>query len=142
MRIAYFFPMLLIIVSAFACVSHDKSNANAEIPDTTFSSIQKAVFHESCSAPSCHGSGAKGGLSLLAGESYTQLAGVPSTLDKKNFPPFLRVKPGHPDSSFLLVKLTAPDSSQGEIMPKGSDRLSRSQIDAIRRWILAGAPNN
>lgn len=142
MRVAPFFPILLIIISAFACTSRDKSNRNAEIPDTTFSSIQKIIFHQTCNTPSCHGSGAKGGLSLLAGESYQQLVGVRSTLDKKNFSPLLRVNPGYPDSSFLLVKLTAPDSSQGEIMPKGSDRLNQSQIDVIRRWILAGAPND
>jgi len=63
-------------------------------------------------------------------------------MDKKDRPQLLRVQPGSPDSSFLLLKLIAPDTSQGEIMPKGTDKLSQNEIDAIRRWILSGAPDN
>ena len=61
---------------------------------------------------------------------------------KKNAPPFLRVKPGSPDSGLLFVKIIAPDTNQGEVMPKGADKLTQNSIDAIRRWILNGAPNN
>ena len=104
--------------------------------------IQKEIFNESCDASSCHGSGTKGGLSLMPGKSYEQLIEVASVGDKHNVPGFVRVKPGVPDSSFLLIKVIAPDSGQGEIMPKGNDRLSPHQIDAIRQWILAGAPEN
>jgi len=107
-----------------------------------FSVIQKKIFNESCDASSCHGSGMKGGLGLMPGQSYAQLISIPGTADKHNTPSFPRVKPGSPDSSFLLIKLVAPDSDQGEIMPKGNDRLSPHQIDAIRQWILAGAPEN
>jgi hypothetical protein len=52
------------------------------------------------------------------------------------------VKPGSPDSSLLFVKIIAPDANQGEVMPKGADKLTQNSIDAIRRWILNGAPNN
>ncbi|MGA7159974.1 MAG: hypothetical protein WBZ48_03165 [Bacteroidota bacterium] len=106
------------------------------------SSIQKEVFDENCNAPSCHGSGRKGDLSLVAGNSYTQLVDIQSTADKKNYPPLIRVKPGYPDSSFLFVKIIAPDTNQGELMPKANDKLTQNSIDAIRQWILNGAPNN
>jgi hypothetical protein len=52
------------------------------------------------------------------------------------------VKPGSPDSSFLFVKIIGPDTSQGEMMPKGTDKLTQDNIDAVRQWILNGAPNN
>jgi hypothetical protein len=52
------------------------------------------------------------------------------------------VKPGSPDSSFLYIKITSPDTTQGEIMPKGSDKLTRDKIEAVRQWIFNGAPNN
>ncbi|HTY09904.1 MAG TPA: cytochrome c [Bacteroidota bacterium] len=124
----------------FSCSSRRGSQDRPIEPK--LSSIQKEIFDESCNAPSCHGSGKKGNLSLVKGNSFTQLVGVGSTMDKKNLPQFLRVKPGNPDSSFLVVKLIAPDSSQGEIMPKGADKLTQNEIDAIRRWILSGAPDN
>jgi hypothetical protein len=84
----------------------------------------------------------KGGLSLVAGKSYRQLVGIAGTFDKKNVPAFVRVLPGYPDSSFLYLKITAPDTNQGEVMPKENDRLSQNKIDAIRQWILNGARDN
>jgi hypothetical protein len=51
---------------------------------------------------------------------------------KKNAPPFLRVKPGSPDSGLLFVKIIAPDTNQGEVMPKGTNKLTQNNIDAIR----------
>jgi len=110
--------------------------------EARLSSIQQKIFDESCNAPSCHGSGKKGDLSLVTGNSFEQLVGVRSTGDKKNVPPLRRVKPGSPDSSFLFIKIIAPDTNQGELMPKGLGKLTQNSIGAIRQWILNGAPNN
>jgi mono/diheme cytochrome c family protein len=122
----------------FSC----RSNVPGQKVEPKLSAIQKEIFDESCNAPSCHGSGKKGGLSLIAGNSFAQLVGVRSTADRKNVPSFLRVKPGSPDSSILFIKIIAPDTNQGEVMPKASDKLPQNSIDAIRQWILSGAPNN
>jgi hypothetical protein len=84
----------------------------------------------------------KGGLSLVDGNSLQQLVSITGTADRKNLPPFLRVKPGSPDSSLLYIKITLPDSTQGELMPKGPDKLRQEDIDAIRQWIVNGAPND
>jgi hypothetical protein len=76
------------------------------------------------------------------------------------------VKPFHPEQSYLLVKLTTPDdpacnqpippevaglpastmqcNPQGGLMPRGEPfncPLANCQIDLIRRWIQAGAPD-
>jgi mono/diheme cytochrome c family protein len=133
---------ILFSFAALSCGSRGKSNSSKQTIEPKLSSIQQEIFDESCNASSCHGSGKKGDLDLVAGNSFEQLVGVRSTADKKNVPPFLRVKPGSPDSSILFIKIIAPDTSQGEVMPKGTDKLSQNSIDAIRQWILDGAPNN
>ncbi len=141
-RIPALLRTLLFSFAALSCSSRGKSNLSSETVEPKLSSIQKEIFDENCNAPSCHGSGKKGDLSLIAGNSFVQLVGVQSTADKKNIPPFLRVKRGSPDSSILFIKIMVPDTNQGEVMPKGADKLSQNSIDAIRQWILSGAPNN
>ncbi len=141
-RISVLLPVFLFSMAAFSCGSNSKPNSSGLTVEPKLSSIQKEIFDVNCDAPSCHGSGKKGDLSLVAGKSFAQLVGIRSAADRKNLPPFIRVKPGSPDSSLLFIKITAPDTSQGEIMPKGADKLTQGNIDAIRQWILNGAPNN
>ena len=143
MRIAALLSTIILFsMGIFSCGSNGKSNSSVQNVEPKLSSIQKEIFDESCNVPSCHGSGKKGDLSLIAGNSFAQLVGVRSTADRKNVPTFLRVKPGSPDSSILFIKITAPDTSQGEMMPKANDKLPQNSVDAIRQWILSGAPNN
>ena len=142
MRIAMLLCAALFCMGFLSCGSNGKSGSSPQIIEPKLSSIQKEIFDESCNAPSCHGSVKKGSLSLVAGNSFAQLVGVRSTSDKKNIPPYLRVNPGSPDSSILLIKIVAPDTNQGEAMPKANDKLPQNSVDAIRQWILSGAPNN
>ncbi len=132
----------LFSLGILSCGSKGKTITAGEYVEPKLSAIQKEVFDVSCNAPSCHGSGKKGDLSLLAGNAFAQLVGIRSTADRKNAPPFLRIKPGNPDSSFLLIKIISPDTNQGEIMPKGADNLPQNSVNAIRDWILSGAPND
>ncbi len=125
-----------------SCNSKKASDESAKPPEAKLSSLQHDIFDVSCNAPSCHGSGVKGGLSLIDTNSYKQLVDKQGTTDRKNTPPLFRVKQGSPDSSFLYIKITSPDTTQGEIMPKGSDKLTKDKIEAIRQWIINGAPNN
>jgi hypothetical protein len=142
MRIAVCLCIPPLGLAILSCGSNGKSNSTVQVAEPKLSSIQRRIFDENCNAPSCHGSGRKSDLSLVMGNSYGQLVGVASLADKKNLPSFLRVKPGNPDSSILFIKVCAPDTNQGEVMPKGSDKLTQGNIDAIRQWILNGAPNN
>lgn len=111
------------------------------ITDWKFSTIQSQIFDVSCAGPSCHGSG-KGGLTLTAGLSYSQLVNVDSENDGDHVPPFKRVRPGAPDSSFLIVKLVGPSGRQGTRMPQSAGMLAPEIISGIRSWIAQGAPNN
>jgi hypothetical protein len=107
---------------------------------TTFATLERKIFATSCATASCHGAGAAGGLTLTPGSAYADLVDVPVTNDAARARGTLRVAPGDPDASFLLLKLTgalAPD--EGDAMPRG-DELPDAKIDLVRRWIAAGAP--
>lgn len=47
--------------------------------------------------------------------------------------------PGKPEAGSLMKMVTLPDGHDDRMPPKGA-RLSEAQVDAIRRWIAAGAP--
>ncbi len=99
---------------------------NAASTAPTFASIQSTIFTPSCIG--CHsGSNPPAGLNLSAGQSFANLVNVPSTSN----PSILRVAPGNPDNSYLVIQLQSGHRSRPQ-----------SDIDMIRAWILAGAPNN
>jgi methionine-rich copper-binding protein CopC len=98
-----------------------------------FASIQAQVFTPICTT--CHaGADAPHGLRLDAANSYNLLVGVPSA----EVPSLLRVKPGDPDSSYVIQKLEGI-AAVGARMPFGGPYLSSSTIDVIRQWITDGA---
>jgi hypothetical protein len=100
-----------------------------------FQSIQQNVFTPICSP--CHsGAGAPFGLNLDATHSYNLLVGVASG----EVPSLNRVKPGDPDNSYIIIKLTNGPGIVGDQMPKGETPLPAATIAAIRQWIANGAP--
>ena len=97
----------------------------------TLSSIQKYVFNTSCATGGCHsGINPEAGLDLTDGQSYRNLVGIGSTQSKLKL-----VKKGDSDSSWLIMKLEADDTS---IMPPKRE-LASSTIDTIALWIDRGA---
>ncbi len=100
-----------------------------------FQSIQDNIFTPICSH--CHsGAGAPQGLELDAAHSYALLVGVSSNED----PSQLRVKPGVPDESYLVLKLEGSPAIVGAQMPFGGPPLPQATIDVVRQWITNGAP--
>src|SRR6266853_1583439 len=67
--------------------------------------------------------------------SYALLVGVPSNEE----PGLLRVHPGVPDSSYIVLKLEGSSAILGAQMPFGGPPLPQSTIDVIRQWISDGA---
>ena len=107
------------------------------ITTMTFTEIQATVFDFSCAG--CHtgpaGPVMPAGLDLSnAVASYAGLFNVPSVGD----PLIDRVEPGDADGSYLIQKM---EGNAGTVMPP-TGGLSQSVIDAIRRWIDSGAPDN
>jgi hypothetical protein len=106
----------------------------------TLSQVQTQVFTPTCAGfSSCHqGASGAGGLDLESGKSFGQLINQPAVgvMGK------IRVKPGDPDGSYLMEKLTKAMPAAGVQMPNGGDPLEPALIEMVRSWIAAGAPNN
>jgi hypothetical protein len=102
----------------------------------TFQSIQENVFTPICTG--CHaGAGAPLGLRLDAASSYALLVNTSSV----EVTSLLRVRPGNPDSSYLIQKLEGRAAVGGR-MPLNGPALPQATIDVIRQWIADGAANN
>ena len=71
--------------------------------------------------------------------TYAALVGKPSTSSLCAGKIF--VVPRHPESSLLLQKLL-PNPPCGLRMPNGGATLSDAQVELVRSWIAAGAPND
>jgi len=80
------------------------------------------------------------GLVLRAGASYDSLVGVASN----ESPNLLRVDPGNPDDSYLMIKIddSLPNAFArrvGDRMPPEPPPVEAARIDIVRQWILEGA---
>ena len=111
---------------------------------STYDAIQATVFEaKGCTASACHGDALSGGLDLRPATSFDALVRQPSMID----PSMERVFPGDQDLSLLYTKLAAATEGTdlgtlGQPMPLNVEALDADQLDAIRRWIRAGAPSD
>ena len=109
--------------------------------DGTFEAIQTVVFERhGCTQDVCHGSARQGGLDLRPEAAYASLIETPSLGSS-----LARIVPGSPDRSYFFHKLAAstrPGSFEiaGSPMPSGLPALSENELEAVRIWIKAGAP--
>jgi hypothetical protein len=123
-----------------------------------FAWVQDNIFSSNCSGKECHGlpEGGKtepGGRIVLAeGMSHAALlgdsgAGAESELESGRF----LVVPGRPDQSYLYFIMRGLLASEGAppfqeppddigYMPMDNNTLCCQKLDAVRRWIEAGAP--
>ncbi|MEX2468067.1 MAG: hypothetical protein WD995_14240 [Gemmatimonadota bacterium] len=117
----------------------DGGDDRVVLMDPSFATdIQEIILRRGCSASQCHGSG-EGGMTLTnsASSNYNAWVGVESTSE----PSFLRVEPGDPDNSYVVIKLEGRQSA-GARMPLGASPLDDVDLTNIRNWIAAGAQNN
>lgn len=109
-------------------------------PNATLANIQTQIFNTTCIDQFCHDAQTRSGnLSLVAGASHDELVSVPAFNFAAQQAGLLRVQPGNPDTSFLVIKLTNPTLVEGARMPSGKAALSDAQIQLIRDWITQGA---
>jgi hypothetical protein len=105
--------------------------------------IQDEIFTPRCAVVTCHDSTSQSGaLVLEEGFSFDQLVGVEPATPAARDAGFLRVDPGDPDNSFLVIKLELPEATLelGSPMPLIGARLTAAEIQLIRDWIAQGAP--
>jgi hypothetical protein len=106
--------------------------------------LQEKIFTPSCSAfVSCHKDAAleAGGLSLEPGQVIPQTVNVDSDL----FPQFKLIVPGNAANSYMMIILgdaAGPIDPEVGTMPYNNPKLCQEKLDAIERWINAGATEN
>ena len=134
--------VFLCLISIIFLGCSDGGTTVTPLPDE-FSAIQARTFDKTCNSGSCHGgSFPKALLDLTPSKSYNQLLGNPiqNSAAKSRYTGL--VVPGKPDSSFLYIKVKGPRSDEGVQMPERLPALPDAEIEAIRTWILRGAPND
>lgn len=101
-----------------------------------FGFIEDKIFTVSC-LDGCHnGPAPTGNMDLSPGVAYTSLVNVASLHSG-----WMRVVPNDPGASTLMVEVGGePGIALEGYMPWGLPRLCEPLIDAMRRWIVAGAP--
>jgi len=105
----------------------------------TFGQVQSEIFTPRCALPGCHaGSFPAQGMNLSAGVAYGNIVNVPSR-EKSSLD---RIEPGSPSTSYMWLKVTGDPSIVGSQMPLSGGPLSQVQLDLLRAWIEAGAPND
>jgi hypothetical protein len=127
----------------------DAGSTDGGTVQPTLSDIQAKIFTPNCSTGACHNamfSGLSGQLDLSsASASYSSLVNVPVVYSGAPAGE-LRVDPGNPGSSFIVIKLVnmwqAGYPQYGNPMPYTGTQLPENQIQAIEQWITNGAAND
>jgi hypothetical protein len=111
----------------------------AAAESTSFSRDVVPILRVRCAT--CHLTGAEAGkLALHPKAAHENLVNAPATVSG-----LIRVKPGAPDESYLVMKLEGAHLDKGGAgarMPFAAPPLRPEQIDLIRRWIAEGANDN
>ncbi len=113
--------------------------AAAATVGVSFSRDLVPVLRTNCAT--CHLTGSEAGnLALHPGAAYKSLVGVQSIESK-----WLRVKPGAPDESYLLMKIDGTHldgGGSGGRMPYNMEPLDAATRGKFRDWVTAGAADN
>lgn len=121
--------------------AHASGEVRAQIAQTppTLAQLQVNIFSAKCAG--CHnGTGTilPGVQNLTsAANTFAALVNVPSIEQNT----LMKIKPSDPDNSYLIRKVEGDASITGSRMPLGG-QLSQAEIDQLRAWVTAGAPNN
>jgi predicted CxxxxCH...CXXCH cytochrome family protein len=109
----------------------------------TFSQLQSKVFVGSCTNTYCH-AGAPPPAAPMSLEGAGAYAALVNTAASQA-PSLMRVKPGKPNESYLVLKLKGQAGSVGGTptsMPLNQPALDPAVIADVEAWILRGAPND
>jgi len=108
--------------------------------------IETNIFAVACTFSGCHANASDlGKIDLRAGMSHGHLVGISSVAD----PTRILVVPNDIHASYLMLSLrdfppemATPPAMAPSVgyMPQGAPTLCCQKLDAIERWIMAGAP--
>lgn len=122
------------LLGATAC----KTVAPEEERAPSYDDIQR-IFDQSCAGSTCHISSSAAeppqSVDLRDGVSHGNLVGRPAAAN----PAVMLVAPGSPEASYLLCTVDPACATRtGSLMPPSAP-LSPNTVEALRRWIAAGA---
>ncbi|MGA0555134.1 hypothetical protein ACO2Q8_00660 [Larkinella sp. VNQ87] len=130
--------------------SSDQPEEPTPVVASSFEQLQRRILTPTCATSGCHSSETdptfnQHRLLLTSGLTYKNLVGVASTNSNAKAAGLLRVKPFAALESLLYHKLNTAaghhsGANYGNPMPLGKDPLTVGQIEFVRRWIEAGAP--
>jgi mono/diheme cytochrome c family protein len=133
--------LIAAIVTAAACphvMSAQTPTAIGAAAPISFHKQVQPIFDANCVV--CHQTGgAQAGLVLEDGKAYANLVE-----QRSHESPMALVTPGSSENSYLIHKINGTQAAahgNGARMPLGG-QLDSSDIDIVRGWIAAGAPNN
>jgi len=131
-----------------ACTDSTVAPCMAATTHSDLAWIETNIFESSCTFSGCHSSATDlGKFDLRVGVSYANLVGVSSIAD----PTRKLVVPNDVHASYLMLSLQdfPPEMATppGVVpvvgyMPQGAPILCCQKLEAIERWIMAGAPAN
>ncbi len=131
------------IINVLDLVRVSNRFGETEVNDNSaYHDIQDYIFDKSCASSVCHATPANSAnLNLTYETSYNDLVDRVPQNPSAAAAGMKLVDPGNPENSFLLTKLMGPESpDQGARMPFGGGTIHNGKIEAIRKWIEAGAP--
>lgn len=122
-----------------ACIAATPVQSATKVKDApvVFARDITPILTTTCAT--CHLMGTEAGrISLAPRRAYASLVNVASV----EVPKLRRVVPGHPEQSYLMMKLEGThvaNGGTGARMPFGALPLAPEKIALIRRWIEQGA---
>jgi hypothetical protein len=134
---------------ADAATEPDAADVDLCATTPTYEELRDTIFAPRCTTGRCHG-GTDGPLPQRGPSDFTETSTRTAMVDRASVwrMGLVLVRPGDPDGSFLLAKLTndlpADARLQGVAMPAATDirwaQIPDEELASIRCWILAGAP--
>lgn len=129
--------MRRLIVGAGLLATAIAVRAEEPAPTVFYQQDIVPILEQNCAT--CHLTGEEaGGMSLVGDAAVGFLVGKPS----QEVPTILRVEPGAPDKSYLVMKLEGTHldhGGSGARMPFGGFPLDDADMAKIRAWIAQGA---
>lgn len=144
---------LLVMLAVLQSCGDTEPQGETENYSGSFALIQGKIFEPNC--VSCHMEGStfakQSGLVLSAEEAYGNLIDqIPANAAAREDGLFLLETKGLESlyTSYLWEKINTPDqehyysehAAYGELMPLGLPSLTYGELEYIRQWIVAGAP--
>lgn len=107
----------------------------------TLQRVQDLIFTPRCAVAFCHDATTHSNdLVLEEGRAFENLVGIVPFDPEARDAGLLRVEPGNPDDSLIVLKLEGPPPAFGSRMPLLGEPLTAEEIQLVRDWITSLGP--